>query len=552
MKEVRNWLVNKCKIQPGFGQQTKEQQSYGSVVTPQNIPEFIIPRSNSDGSSQRDSGEKLSIDEDDNSRNSISPPDSRQASPRLSPRTSCTGLAPDVPKCSRSAPTSPYKPAAPLFKNVDLYSCEDLQVLKTKDTNADPQSMAAMSLPHFRTKTAFGFTTLNQAPHTRRKESLFHCDTESIPSLLNRRQSKKKNNAIDIARSQDIIVSLSPNPPPLGQPDEEFPLSRRGSRRRETPTTVVTPVTILTGKRCSPETSPLPSPVSPACPSPIRSSVGPMLSPYHLSPDMANTSRKSRRNRLYYRRRSSLPGFEEDEQSSTECSSSETSPIGRRKSNGTLLVPGDVNLQKRHSSPCPSSEQEILQCSVMALKLSCSCSDTSATRFQSHMLAEFGEVKLSFQYLTDTKQFKVGLIKAENLGGRNKADQNINSYAKIYLMPGKVQRHTSDTVKRTRDPVYNQEFYFNDILIDELRSMKLKIKIFHKGHNFSRHVFIGEIVVPLAKYNIQHEQRMWKDLEPKMDSEVSHVTYNQKGDNVFLFYSIFVLSQYRGRSGSIG
>lgn len=46
-------------------------------------------------------------------------------------------------------------------------------------TNVDPLSLAAISLPHFHKQTKFGFDTVTQLPHTRRKESLFF---DSSPS----------------------------------------------------------------------------------------------------------------------------------------------------------------------------------------------------------------------------------------------------------------------------------------------------------------------------------------------------------------------------------
>lgn len=48
------------------------------------------------------------------------------------------------------------------------------------NTNADPQSQTAMSLPYVpKAQTSYGFSTLVESPHTRRKESLFHSDPGS-------------------------------------------------------------------------------------------------------------------------------------------------------------------------------------------------------------------------------------------------------------------------------------------------------------------------------------------------------------------------------------
>lgn len=48
------------------------------------------------------------------------------------------------------------------------------------NTNADPQSQTAMSLPYVpKAQTSYGFSTLVESPHTRRKESLFHSSPSS-------------------------------------------------------------------------------------------------------------------------------------------------------------------------------------------------------------------------------------------------------------------------------------------------------------------------------------------------------------------------------------
>lgn len=48
------------------------------------------------------------------------------------------------------------------------------------NTNADPQSQTAMSLPYVpKAQTSYGFSTLVESPHTRRKESLFHSNPSS-------------------------------------------------------------------------------------------------------------------------------------------------------------------------------------------------------------------------------------------------------------------------------------------------------------------------------------------------------------------------------------
>jgi len=55
-------------------------------------------------------------------------------------------------------------------KSRSVTSCVSLSAME--DTNGDPRSLAAVSIPHLRTQTPYGFTTVSENPHSRRKESL--------------------------------------------------------------------------------------------------------------------------------------------------------------------------------------------------------------------------------------------------------------------------------------------------------------------------------------------------------------------------------------------
>ena len=87
----------------------------------------------------------------------------------------------------------------------------DVNVLLTSSdtTNDDPGSMAAVSLPHLRMYTPYGFTTLKESPNTRRKESLL-MNSSSLVDL------KRLSSHRSIIRSSSGMKSLPlpfPNSP---------------------------------------------------------------------------------------------------------------------------------------------------------------------------------------------------------------------------------------------------------------------------------------------------------------------------------------------------
>ncbi|KAL8596378.1 hypothetical protein ACOMHN_046006 [Nucella lapillus] len=91
-------------------------------------------------------------------------------------------------------------------------------------------------------------------------------------------------------------------------------------------------------------------------------------------------------------------------------------------------------------------------------------------------------------------------------------------------MPGKLQKQTSETVKHTRNPVYNREFFFNDIKMEDLRNLRLRIKAFHKSQNLKLAEYLGEVNIPLANYDLLMENRMWNDLHFKpYEQDLGHL-----------------------------
>ncbi|KAI8508058.1 hypothetical protein Bbelb_142980 [Branchiostoma belcheri] len=117
-----------------------------------------------------------------------------------------------------------------------------------------------------------------------------------------------------------------------------------------------------------------------------------------------------------------------------------------------------------------------------------------------------GELKFSVEFVKRGRQLKVSIIKAENLGGHKHAKNNVNSYIRLYLLPG-------------RNPVFNEEFYFGGLGLQMLNDMKLRMKVFSKTPHLRRDALLGEVQVVLGTLDLSHENRLWRNLEPRTDSE---------------------------------
>ena len=529
MDNVKHWIVSKCKE---AGEQVSSIKSFRpdipckvftNVVTPNSIPQFTIPGT-SDSSSSCDDLEDPSYSCSAASSPRTSAGDIRNPSPLL--------VIPSPAHFSRSAPVSPSRPPQIRLQQQDSHSLSCLE-----DTNADPLSIAAVSLPHFRTTTRFGFQTVSENPHVRRKESLFHDGSNSNTPLLPRR-GRVKHTSSDGLSTRSTSVSPGPRQRDTAIPDDlsledTFTRGRRSTRGKPPPT-VVAPLGVYM-PRCgstgsdSPCVSPTPS--SPLD-SPSSTSDISKLPLCRFMTDSPLLRTDSKRSNYYYRRRSSVSiGSDTSGGDSSQTDENEQIPNFRKCPNGTI-EPVHGQPIKRHSNPTVSRpkpptfasgeipKSQSLNSGISYLKR-CKRGSSDKELEENRDGALLGELKLAIKYSEDERELKVTAIRAENLGGSLRQENNINPYLKLCLVPGKMQKQTSAIYKHCKNPVFQQDFWFNDVCLDELQRMRLRIRVCSKGHHIIGDEFLGEVQVTLSDLDLSEETRMWKRLEPKSDKEVN-------------------------------
>lgn len=181
------WLLEKLRSSmEGSGTKSQTPQTteaipvsvYANVLTPQKIPDFFIPP-------------KLTCCPPDES---LSPEPQRSSALRAS--SSDHAICSQSPRARSSKnPCSPrlFSRLGGDARNLQKSANRHIIQIESADepgasgkakldvnTNADPQSQTAMSLPYVpKAQTSYGFSTLVESPHTRRKESLFHSNPSS-------------------------------------------------------------------------------------------------------------------------------------------------------------------------------------------------------------------------------------------------------------------------------------------------------------------------------------------------------------------------------------
>ncbi|XP_041060842.1 C2 calcium-dependent domain-containing protein 4C-like [Carcharodon carcharias] len=308
-------------------------------------------------------------------------------------------------------------------------------------TNYDPQSQSAMSLPYMPlTQTSYGFSTLTESPHTRRKESLFHVDHGSPVTSPNsprkRPPNQKSNGETQHLNTPEFSLSLASTCRYFSGGDSDTASSAESS----------------------PFNSPLLS----------RSVSGASLLKMFSHENLAKHCKPLQS----FTRNSSL--------STDECSSTDASPcVSRRVRCPTPPAGG------------PPAHQGVLPLSLL--------------HYQDRVLKEHtirlnkgGAIRLSAEYDCTNARLRIRIITAEDLYDKTLDNKSINCCVILYLTPGKIQKQRSTIIKNSRNPIFNEDFFFDGLPLDEFKRAALKLKVVNKASSLKRDVVLGEKELKLS------------------------------------------------------
>lgn len=378
--------------------------AYSNVLTPDKIPDFFIPPKLVSCPPEPDTldvvkpkeGLWLSASEQTIGSKKIS-----------SPQSPClvVKLTGDTKNLLRAA-------------NRHIIQIESADDVVAGDTNADPQSQTAMSLPYVpKTQTSYGFATLMESPHTRRKESLFHCDQTSPLTSPNCQRKGKSS----VSEGNHL------NPPDFNASHNPYRYFSGGE-----------------SDTCSSAES---SPFN----SPLLSRSASLLKIFTHETQAKVVKAKSK-----FARHSSL--------STDECSSAEPSPNVLRRLHSPSL----------HGSG-PSDREHTIN------------------------LHNGGRVRLSADYDAGTARLRIRVRAAEELYDKVYDIKSINCCVSLYLNPGKLQKQRSTIIKNSRNPVFNEDFFFDSVTSVQVKNLAVKIKVVNKGTSLKRDTLLGEREIPLEK-----------------------------------------------------
>ncbi|XP_069722953.1 C2 calcium-dependent domain-containing protein 4C-like isoform X2 [Phaenicophaeus curvirostris] len=327
---------------------------------------------------------------------------------------------------------------------IQVESAEEIPALEEESTNSDPQSQAALSLPHFlRAPTSYGFCTLLESPHTRRKESLFHGDSRgALPGLMLSR-SRANTFSGKGSVSNPIAISFASVRLPPRHPS----LQRQGACDSDTAS--------------SSDSSPFSSPLLSRSP-----------------PRSCSLSKTPSREGLLCRAlkgKSKSSMARNNSLSTEESSSTDNSPSAIRRASEGLLAMRSFSLS----------------CSPI-FPLDLACSRERLVGESTVVMDKGGVLRLSAEYCSENERLRIRLISAEGLYDDSVEPQNINCCITFSLVPGKTQKQRSTVIKRSRNPIFNEDFFFDGIAEEELCSLSVRMKATNKGCSMKRDYTLGE------------------------------------------------------------
>ncbi|XP_053128326.1 C2 calcium-dependent domain-containing protein 4C-like [Hemicordylus capensis] len=428
------WLLEKVRVSPGEahllgpsflglppGQLLPDKGKLGvpaaafpNLLTPDRIPEFCIPP-------------RL-----------VNPAPAKSPSLAFQPHRCFTELGLHAASTAVGGPA----PGLLLPHLIQVESVEEIPALEEESTNSDPQAQAALSLPHFpKAQTSYGFCTLLESPHTRRKESIFHSEG-AWPSLPLPRSRASSYSGKELASSPIATHGAAPRH-----------LLRQGAWDSDT----------ASSSESSPFSSPLLGRSLPRSCSLFKARSQEGLLSKALKPKSGMV------------RASSL--------STDEGSSTDNSPNATRRSSESLLDP----LASRAYSLSP----------LPIFPLDLPCGRERLGRESTVLMDKGGLLRLSSEYCSENRRLRIRLISVEGLYEASLEPKNINCCITFSLMPGKIQKQRSTVIKKSRNPIFNEDFFFVGVCEDDLYNLSVRMKAVNKGCNMKRDQLLGDSEVCL-------------------------------------------------------
>ncbi|XP_028041095.1 synaptotagmin-4-like [Bombyx mandarina] len=125
-----------------------------------------------------------------------------------------------------------------------------------------------------------------------------------------------------------------------------------------------------------------------------------------------------------------------------------------------------------------------------------------------------GDLHFKLRYENEKNALVVSVVSCQNLPGREPAGPD--PYVKLQLLPDKQHKVKTRVVRKTRCPVYDEDFTFYGIAPHQIAGITLHFVVL-SFDRYSRDEIIGEVVSPLSNLQLQSGEAMalCREIQPR-------------------------------------
>ncbi|XP_026325950.1 synaptotagmin-4 [Hyposmocoma kahamanoa] len=127
---------------------------------------------------------------------------------------------------------------------------------------------------------------------------------------------------------------------------------------------------------------------------------------------------------------------------------------------------------------------------------------------------KLGDLHFKLRYENEKSALVVSVVSCQGLPGREPAGPD--PYVKLQLLPDKQHKVKTRVVRKTRCPVYDEDFTFYGIVPHQLAAITLHFVVL-SFDRYSRDEIIGEVVAPLSNLQLQSGEAMalCREIQPR-------------------------------------
>ncbi|XP_014662211.1 PREDICTED: synaptotagmin-11-like [Priapulus caudatus] len=126
-----------------------------------------------------------------------------------------------------------------------------------------------------------------------------------------------------------------------------------------------------------------------------------------------------------------------------------------------------------------------------------------------------GELNFVVKYNFEKTALLVSILKASNLPAKDANMGSSDPYIKLQLLPERQHRVKTRVLRKTLDPVYNEEFTFYGLNYNQLYGVMLHFVVL-SFDRYSRDDVIGEVIFPLKDVDLKEKEvTVFREISPR-------------------------------------